>query len=140
MADQLIAIEMAAHTWWAIDGGMDNAQNLARAEYWERTGDFGPDPADPEVGPIARFANEIREEGWRQVPGAWKLPCEQWIALRLTREQWEFIRNDAAHSLPIYRDLAARPSRPQSHNEMVASVESCERIIALVGGELGRIQ
>ncbi len=128
-----LTIRMSFGLWKGIDAGMDNKTQQAMWEHWDGGGEIG-DVANPDVGPIARFAGGIREEGWRQFPDDSQSLDEQ-VDMSLTREQWEFIVVEARDSLPIYQELA-QSSESQPRQDMLASAELSREIISVVNAAL----
>jgi hypothetical protein len=96
-ADGRVAVTLPAKVWSGMDGGVDNAVDLAAVDGNER---------------VVSVGSAIREAGWRQVPwvdGEWP-PLEQRITITLTRAQWAFIRELSVKDLPIYEDLGDEES------------------------------
>jgi hypothetical protein len=129
----MITIGMPFRLWKGIDAAMDNTSQQAREAYWESGGEIG-DPTNPDIGPIARVATGIREEGWRQFPNDSRSRNEQ-VDVLLTREQWEFIVAEARESLPVYAELAQRYDG-QQQQDMLAAAELSRATITVVTGGL----
>lgn len=125
------AITMPLRLWLVIDAQMDNKAQEARDQYWEQGGQIG-DPARPDVGPTARLATGIRQEGVSQTRSEWR-PSDELIEVRLTREQWEFVLAVARDRLAFYETLARQEDPPA---DMRASAELRGRIVTVVDAAL----
>lgn len=133
-----ITIEMPFRLWTGIDACMDNKAQQAMEDYWEAGGDIG-DPASPDIGPTARLAMGILEEGWRQLPDSSRppdgsRPADERVDMVLVREQWEFVPENARESLSVHEQWRRAGWPP--YQDMPAAVELYRQIIAVVGPAL----
>jgi hypothetical protein len=135
MAMDTLTIVMPVSIWNGIDGGMDNKATNARWSYWDNGGDMGDDLNRPNAGPESIFAAAIREEGWRQLPGAWQQPGDEEVAVSLSREQWEFVMADARYGVDAYDELAQKATG-HSKQEMLLSAALCRETLSVVGQAL----
>lgn len=125
-----LVVRMTARVWNGIDASMDNRAQSAMSAYWDAGGDMG-DPRDPEVGPQARVAIAIRQQGWAQIDDAWLRPVDEVLCVALSVDHWRFVLATARHDLPLYQDLA-RTAVGSSKREMDESAELCRLTIEVV--------
>ena len=132
-AMEAVTLLMRAAVWNSIDGAMDNRASSSAMQY---SGDRG-DATAPDNGPICRFANTIRDEGWRQLSEEQRQRPDAVVSMSPGRKQWQFILRDAYDNEPEYELLAEEAGDDLSAQAMAAAQQAARETINILTAALG---